>query len=123
MPYKIDLNSEKGFIDIVYKGTVTTIDVKEVESKVIELVNKDKPTMFLTDLLNTETKFSITDLYGKPRDWDAKGFNRANKLAVVAQCGGKFWDDLLFFETTCLNQGRQVKLFSSRKDAIEWLSL
>lgn len=122
MPYKIESNIEKDYIDITYTGIVTPDEVMEVESKVIVLVNKDRPTMFLTDMLNAELTFSIVNLFGKPDDWNAMGFNRANRLAIVAQRDGKHWENLQFFETTCINQGWQVILLSNRAEAIEWLS-
>jgi predicted DNA-binding ArsR family transcriptional regulator len=84
MPYKIDSNIEKDYFDIVYTATVTPDEVMEAESKLKRIVNRDNPTMFLTDLLNAELTFSIVDLYGKPQGWTATGFNRTNKLALVA---------------------------------------
>ena len=89
MPYKIELNDEKDFIDMVYTGTVTPDEVYRADSEAYKLANIDEPTLFLTDLLHAELAFTIIDLYNKPNDWAANKMSFANKLAIVAKKDGR----------------------------------
>ena len=46
MPYKINVNTEKGFIDIALSGSVTPDEGTELDSILIELENGNAPTFF-----------------------------------------------------------------------------
>ena len=121
MPYKIHIHTEREFIEVVYSGPVTPDEVLEVDSKTIKLERKNVPNLYLSDFLNANLTFSILDLYNKPSTWTKRGFNPLNKLAIISTNFGKQWEDLKFFETTSLNQGLNVKIFSNREDALDWL--
>ena len=120
--WEIELNAELGFIDTVFKGTITNQDSIDATLDALALASGKGPHMFLTDVLNAESQLSATEIYGVPRQWEALGANRANKLALVVPEGGSLWKDARFYETACRNEGWQVEVFSQRQEAIDWLT-
>lgn len=122
MAWKVQFNAEFGFIHIIYSGTITGQDSREVTAQALALAAGDGPHLFLTDVLDAEPQLSTLDIYGQPSDWEAAGANRANKLALVVLKGGKTWEDAKFYETTCRNRGWRVAVFSQYQEAIDWLT-
>ena len=105
MTLEVKFNDEFGFIESVFKGTITKQDSTDVILAALSLATGDGPHMFLTDVLNAESQLSAFDIYGVPSEWEALGANRMNKLALVAPTGGQLWKDADFYVTTCRNQG------------------
>ena len=56
-----------------------------------------------------------------PDQWDELQANRKNKVTLVVPDGGKTWRDAQFYENVCVNRGWNVKVFTQRKPAIDWL--
>ncbi len=103
--WKIQLNTELGFIDIVHSGILTRQQSQDATKEALARAPRDDPHLFLADVLNAESTLSTVDIYGKPTDWEAAGVVRATKLVLVVSKGGSMWEDAVFFETTCRNRG------------------
>ena len=121
MAFRVYRDAETGVIHIVYTGELTAEDSRQATNQALALA-AGRAQLFLADLLDAEPSLSILDIFHTPGDWKLAGSNRASRLAVVVQKGGKAWKDAAFFETTSRNQGWQVTLFSSREDAMRWLT-
>ncbi len=121
MPWTVELNTELDVIEEVFSGYVTKSEVEAATSKAFELAPKDRPSRFLTELRDLDLEHSVVDLYHLPKVWERMQFVRWNRLALLVPSTSAIMKDLQFFETTCLNQGWQVKIFTHRQEAIAWL--
>lgn len=121
MPWSVELNTELDLIEEVFSGYVTKSEVEAATSKAFELAPKDRPARFLTELRNLDLEHSVVDLYHLPKEWERMQFMRWNRMALLVPSAIEIMKDLQFFETTCLNQGWQVKIFTQRQEAIAWL--
>lgn len=121
MPWSVEFNAEQDLIETVYTGRVTKEEVQTATSKAFELAPKDRPSRFLTELGDIDLEHSVVDLYHLPKDWERMQFVRWNRMALLVPSAIAIMRDLQFFETTCLNQGWQVKIFTQRREAIAWL--
>ena len=55
MTWEVKINAEFGFIESVFKGTITKQDSTDVIVEALTLATGDGPHMFLTDVLNAES--------------------------------------------------------------------
>ena len=122
MVWRVEFNAEWGCIHSVYSGAFTKQDADEATAAALSLAPGDGPHLFLTDLLDADSKLSTVDIYSTPREWEIAGVSRAHRLALVVPEGGRMWNDAQFYETTCCNRGWQVKVFSCKQRAIDWLT-
>ncbi|OEU63941.1 MAG: hypothetical protein BA870_04870 [Desulfuromonadales bacterium C00003094] len=121
MPWSVELNTELDLIESIYSGYVTICEVEAATLKAFELASKERPSRFLTELRDVELEHSVADLYFIPKEWQRMKFMWLNRLALLVSGCDAIMKDLQFFETTCLNQGRHVRIFTQRQDAIDWL--
>lgn len=113
--YRLDL------IEQIFSGYVTICEVEAATLKTFELAPKERPARFLADLRDVELQHSLVDLYLMPKQWQRMQFVRESGLALLVSDTGKMMKYAQFFETACRNQGWQVRLFTQRQDAIDWL--
>jgi len=122
MALKVTMNHEMGFIETTYSDEITIQDVTEATMKCLEFVHDEGPLKFLTDIANADLNLSVIEIFKQPDSWEALGFKRINSLAIVQGVKQKRKDDLSFLEDVSVNRGWNVKMFTERKDAIEWLA-
>jgi len=122
MAWKVTMNHETGFIETTYSGVATIQDITESTMKCLEFAHSEAPLKFLTDLANADLDVSIIGLFKQPDFWEALGFKRVNSLAIIQGVKHKEKGELSFFEDVSVNRGWNVKIFTERQDAIEWLS-
>jgi hypothetical protein len=121
MPWSVELNSELGVIETVYRGNVTNDDIESSLVEAKALASKDGPSKFLTMLVDADLKLSTLDLYSIPDEWSEMEFDRRNRLAIVAPDSPELQQDLRFHENTSRNRGWQVQIFLNREGAVDWL--
>ncbi|MHC4249814.1 MAG: hypothetical protein ACYS9X_11865 [Planctomycetota bacterium] len=122
MPWRVEINRELGCIHTVYTGTVTKQDAIDATAEALSLAKEGRRNLFLSDFLNADPHISTLDIYDIPSEWGSAGANRANRLALVVPEGGRLWKDARFYESTCRNQGWNVRIFSCRQRAVDWLT-
>ncbi|OEU50371.1 MAG: hypothetical protein BA871_03945 [Desulfuromonadales bacterium C00003096] len=121
MPWSVELNTELDLIESIYSGYVTICEVEAATLKAFDLASKERPSRFLTELREVELEHSVADLYFIPKEWQRMQAMRMSRLALLVFGCEAMMKDLQFFETTCHNQGWQVRIFTQRQDAIDWL--
>lgn len=122
MPWSVESDAGEGLVRIVYSDTVTKEDIAAATTAALAEAPANAPARFLAEFENAEVALSTVDLFRLPHLWDEKLADRRNRLAVVPSGSSFTWDDMKFFEATCLNRGRQVRVFAEREDAIAWLA-
>ena len=121
MPWTVHVNSEFGYIQTVYRGVITVKEVKESTSEALAHAADDRPHLFLTDVVEADSALSAVDICAIPNQWTELKAHPANKLALLVPAQGKMWYDAQFYEDVCVNRGWNVKVFTQRSAAINWL--
>jgi hypothetical protein len=122
MAWRVGFNTRWSCIHSVFSGPVTTQDSDDATVEALSLARGNVRHLFFTDLMSAESRLSIFDIYYIPEKWLAAGASKANRLVLVAPAEGKLWDDVRFYEHRCCSRGWDVKAFSCRQRAIDWLT-
>ena len=119
--FSIDMQHENRVVKITLMGDVEKISLLNVINKQRSLVQA-KTYSRLYDFQNCTFSISDTDLYYLPRfdDKAESKLDKAVKIALLIDPQSDN-DDVAFFETTALNVGRNVKVFSAETEAYKWL--
>lgn len=123
MAYTLEYNGSLSIVELVYTGRFTVQESRESTSKAIALGKKHGDADALVDASETELAVSIFDLLDLPaHQYVEEDMNRRIRIAVIPPRRPKDKEDVRFYETACLNRGWQVRLFTNRNQALEWLS-
>jgi hypothetical protein len=123
MPWSVTYNSSLDLVEEVFSGLVTAAEFREAASKRISLEKETGATKILNDVSKVEVDASIMDVFNFPnKQYVQEGSNRKVRMALVMPLHNKSREIAEFFVTACLNRGWQVKEFSDRQEAIDWLS-
>ena len=124
MDYDIPIDHKNRIVLCAAKGELTielaTSMSKDARKQAFELGYKT-----LYDITNASLNIGILDAYLFPRDID-KIYedlrHRSGKAAIlcIPEKDRAFWK---FFEDTTRNSGTNVRLFYSKEEAVEWLSM
>ena len=123
MAYTLEYNRTLNIVELVYTGLYTTQESQESTSRAIALGKEHGDADVFVDATEAVLAVSIFDLLDLPdRQYVAENLNRRIRVAIVPPRRPKDKEDVLFYETACLNRGWQVRLVPNRDDAIEWLT-
>jgi hypothetical protein len=123
MAYTLDYNRTLKIVELVYTGPYTAAESRESTSRAIALGKEHGDANALVDATEAELAISIVDLLDLPdTQYNAQDMSRKIRVAVLPPRKPESEEDARFYETACLNRGWQVRLFTSRDDAIEWLT-
>ena len=122
MPWNVEYDSELGIVQGSYVGRVTADEFKEATIKAIGLAKDNNTNLFLIDDSEYEGGASLFGLFELPDLHVELEADRISRAALILPSSGMAAaEDARFYETICLNRGWQVKVFSKRQDAIDWL--
>ena len=121
MAWKVEVDTERGFIHSVYSGVLTKEDVLAATAETLKIAAGKGPQKFLTEWADATSTLSTSEIFGIPGEWDKAKISRRSVLALVVPKDGPQWEDAVFYETVCQNRGWRVRVFTQRDDAIEWL--
>ncbi|MDO9171154.1 MAG: hypothetical protein Q7W29_04905 [bacterium] len=99
-------------------GKLDAAVAKGVAGELAPLVRKHGCHRFLNDLREAQVTSSTLDLYSIPRVVKEAGVSGGIKRALVVT---EITPDFDFLETTSVNVGNQVKLFTDPEAALAWL--
>ena len=121
MPWKVEQNTELGTIDSTYTGTVTKQDVEAATNKAFTLAKGEGPHRFLAKLCSVKLEMNFAEIFGIPDQWEALGFRRMNKLAILLDENKELIEAVNFYVANCRSRGWRVAKFSEHQAAINWL--
>ena len=121
MPWKVDLDTERGFIHSVYSGAVTKKDIWAGTAETLRLAAGRGPQKFFTEWIDATSDLSTMDIFVIPDEWEAAGIDRRSVLALVVERDTPYREDAVFYENACRNRGWRVRVFFDRNEAIDWL--
>lgn len=123
MPWTVEYNAEYDIIQCTYVGRITDDDFKKATIRSRDLAKTNNTSRFLIDDSEWEGGASTLGLHGLPALFEELGFERTSRGALILPpLGTAEAEDAHFFETVCYNRGWQVKVFTDRQDAIDWLT-
>jgi len=122
MTWRVDYNSELGFIQCTYTGLVTINEFKEATNKVIALSKSYKTNRVLIDDSKLEIAVSTAEIYKLPLFYEDVNANRRSRMALILPTAPQAREDVQFYETVCRNRGWFIKAFNGRQEAIDWLT-
>jgi hypothetical protein len=115
------LNAELGIVEGVYAGHISKQDGANSNAKMLAVAPKGNPLRVLLELRDVIAEYSITDLYWIAKTGESNSGDRMRRMAILVSDQVAITAKLDFFETTSFNRGSQVKVFTQRQDAIDWL--
>ncbi|MCP3921663.1 MAG: hypothetical protein GY714_03665 [Desulfobacterales bacterium] len=122
MAWRLKFDSDLRFVELVLSGVVTGADIHEATSKCIAMTNEKGVPGILIDSFRLELAPSIADLYSLPAEqFVQEDLSHKVLFALIIPESPKLIDYAEFYKTICNNRGWVVKLFETRKDAIELL--
>ena len=123
MPSTVEYCSELGVVEINHVGRVTGETFRSTTIEAFGLAKAHSTNLFLVDSSEGEGGGSLIDLYRLPDLYQELGLARGSKGAVVLPVAdAKAEEDTRFYETVCRNRGWNVKAFTDRQAAIDWLT-
>ncbi len=116
MPDIIELNPEKRIIEIRSYGTVEGGDIEntiKLITKINEQSGVDKVLVDTTEQESMPSTFREFSIFSE--------LPRIFRIALLANQDQPTAEDIRFVETVARNRGIQMKIFNTRKEALEWL--
>lgn len=121
MPFSARLNADPVYVELTYAGNVTPADLLGALDEAGRLAREGQTIRFLADLTAMAVAHSITDLYDLIGLFESRGIPRDIREALVAPTLAATPDEVLFWETACINRGYRVRAFRDRATALAWL--
>lgn len=123
MSWTVEYDDTLKIIVDTYIGRCTGQDFKDVAKKRIELAEEVGTTRTLIDASKLLTDSSTTlDVYKIADEIYEREDDRMDwKLAITTPESPAAREQARFFVNVCVNRGWNVKEFTERKDAIDWL--
>ncbi len=121
MPWSVRLDPTHGLIETIYSGKLTREMCDEAGVEARKLVPDPGPQLFLSDFTEAKVNVSTVGIYDAPGVWERAGVSKAHSLALIVNADERTWTNARFYEDTCRNRGWNVRVFTTRPDAIAWL--
>lgn len=106
---------------ILNSGEVSVGEIRQQTQEALALAEQHGARRFLMDNSPVTRGVSPLEAYQLPKLYAELGADRGARLAVVLPERAELHEDMRFFETVCRNQGFDVRLFASRREAAAWL--
>lgn len=122
MPFTINHNATLGIIEVTYRGRVSGNELKAATSLCIALGKKTGVIKFFVDEIGMELEASLVDMLHLPtRQYVKEAADRKGRVAVMLPASEKARESVRFYEIACQNDGWDVRVFSERQSAMDWL--
>lgn len=114
-------NYGEGFVRATAKGPLDLVLVIQKAVEALEEARQHSSQKFLIDDREATLALDTLQLYELPKALERIGLSKCAKVAVVYTITSPSAHDFQFFETVAVNQGFDVKLFTSIESALRWL--
>ena len=121
MTWKVEYNSQLGFIEIALSGNVSGSDMRESASQAISLSHEHGVTEFLVDASKQEKADTITDIHELPQQYAEEGADPVSRVAYIRPISPDQQEIAQFYENVCVNRGWRLRSFTNYRNAIQWL--
>lgn len=120
MEWKITLNEEKQYAEIVTRGIADKDGSLDMAKEISTFMPKNRVTKALIDHSNiSSVSGRPVQMFRRSKEFNEIGVIPGIKIAEVVKPEHKEFFD--FLETVCANRGFLFSIFNDRKSALEWL--
>ena len=124
MTWSYKQNITLQIIEVTFSGSTSSLDLQDSTSKLIALEKEIDLNKFLIDTREMKFNGSLVDIFNLPAEqYEKEGADRNGRIAVIQPDEPKEREVVRFYETACVNRGWNVRIFSDRQPAINWLTL
>jgi hypothetical protein len=116
LPEEITLNKELGIIEVLSHGKVTGKDCSRSLALLKELIRTSGVHKVLSDTRKQKSTPSTMDIFNF-----GVSLPTSIKLAVIVSESQPTLNDVAFVDNVAHNRGVNIKKFTSRSEALEWL--
>ena len=110
-----------GVIESVYSGTVSPEELERAVVAAVEFARQSGTWRFYTDVTGLTGGHSVGDLFAVVGLLERLGLPRTLREAILVPPTTVAGLDIQFYEDACRNRGWNVRLFTERECALEWL--
>jgi hypothetical protein len=121
MSWTSGLHPDVPIIDMCYSGIVTASELQESFYSTLNLAILEGITRIRVDCTTLSGGHSIFDLYFLADLLAMHDLGVMFKEAIVLPAMPEDIENIVFWETACVNRGLRVQLFESREEALDWL--
>ena len=120
MNWTITVHHEKDYLEVVTSGCADPLKSLAMAKDISQRSEQNQTHKILIDHLGiTSICGHVVDVYNRPKQLDRiKGVRKARIAEVVNM---EHLDFFSFFETVCVNQGYDFRIFSEKECALKWL--
>lgn len=123
MPWTFEHNPALQIVEVVYAGEINAHDLHESSSAFIALEKEKGINQFLVDATKMKLNASLLDVYDLPtKQYLEEKADRLGRVAIILPSCSKTQEAVQFYETVCRNRGWMVQAFSTRQEAVDWLT-
>lgn len=121
MPWEIKILEKEGLVSSVCSGIMDYNNMIQMFSESIDAGNKYKINRYLADSRKTKHDLSVAEIYMLPKTLKEKGFTSGDKIALLTSKKSVEQGQLHFIETVSDIKDLNLKLFTDKKKAYEWI--
>ena len=121
MPYTVDFLEDRGIVVIENTGKITYEDFEKQTREAVELGRLKNARLGLSDCTRLTGNLDTLELFDFPKMYERVGLPKSHKLAILMSEELAASEGVEFFETVCRNRGWQIRVFSARESAFQWL--
>lgn len=122
MAYTVTYLNDYNLIEIAYKDILNKKDLHHALEESAVVANTYQVFHFLADCTKLEGGHSVFDLYEIISFLDKMNLTHRMKEAIIFESNAQVIANVLFFETTARNRGFNVRIFTEREEALNWLT-
>jgi hypothetical protein len=124
LPFSVAYLGEPGVIETVYTGILSPAEFNQAVTATADAAAEHLSTRFLSDCTGLESgdQSATLDIWALAEFLSSLPPGTFEREALLVPPGTRAGHDIRFYETTCRNRGLDVRIFSSRADALAWLA-
>lgn len=119
MPYTIEYDGELKYLHCTLSGTIDPQLIEKFAVSLVSMQNETGCLQILNDLTEAEIDLSVTDIKSIPALLSDMQLPQDAKRALVFSSRHR---DLITFEDVSREYGQTVRVFTTIRQAIEWLT-
>ncbi|MEI6765993.1 MAG: hypothetical protein WCM76_10150 [Bacteroidota bacterium] len=121
MAVKICYHEDIKVVETVYVGPFPKDELFNSVTQTLEFALEKNTLLLLGDCKGLSDNGSLVDIYSLAEYYLTIFESHKFKEAIILPENKEAAKNLKFYETTCINRGFDVKVFSDRESAVSWL--
>lgn len=118
MPFAIEHIGDRDYVHVTFTGPLTMALAREYLAALLPILEETGCQRLLSDSVNAQIQLSSRDILQFPKMMQASPLTESLKRAVLGSEGTSGYE---MFETFSKIQGHDLRIFTDRDDALEWL--